>query len=643
MLASLTQKSKMPIQEEFLKNLPLSPGVYLMMDRKGKVLYVGKAAQLRNRVRSYFVKGGDERPRIPHLIRRVESVRTILTETEKEALILENNLIKQHRPPFNVCLRDDKSFFSLRLNVSHPFPRLTLVRTQRVKPDGERYFGPYSSARDARITLRFIRRLFPLRQCTERQLETCKRPCLNCQMKRCLCPCAGRVDREEYGRMVKGVTLLLQGKAEDLIKSLKHEMEDAAKNLRFEEAARIRDRLYSIERTLEAQNVSFFHLKDLDVAGLVSEEPDLFAVAILSFRKGNLLSKESFLIRNPALDEEEVLASAIKQYYGSGGLVPKEVLVSRLIEDSDPIEAWLSDLRGNRVTIRVPSRGQGARLMNLALKNALDALLGEKQKDTLAGALERIAKKLHLGEPPHIIEGYDISNIAGTEPTGVKVSFKEGKSDKSAYRTYKMRDFSNQDDPGMIHQTLSRRVKHVDDDPMPDLFLIDGGKSQLNAAVAALHEQLGPAAPPVVGIAKARSEGEEERFYLFNRKNPVVFPRGDPGLMLLMRVRDESHRFAHASHTKRRQKTVIRSALDDVPGIGPKKRQVLLARFGSVKNLLATADEEIADVAGITSKDVQNLRAHFARVAAEGTESQEPGQGDEGAQGTVFSWEETAT
>lgn len=610
----------MPVDEEFLKNLPSAPGVYLMTDRKGKVLYVGKAANLKNRVRSYFVKGGDERPRIPHLVQRVETVRTILTETEKEALILENNLIKQHRPRFNVMLRDDKSFFSLKLNVSHPFPRLTLVRTQRIKPDGERYFGPYSSARDARITLHFILKLFPLRQCTERQLATCKRPCLNCQMKRCLCPCSGQVDREEYARMVHGVSLLLQGKSEDLIESLKHEMDVAARDLRFEEAARIRDRLSAIERTLEAQNVSFFHFKDQDVIAVLSGEADLFVVAVLSFRKGNLLSGESFVIRNAALDEEEVLASSIKQYYGSGAFLPKEVLVSHFIENPEPVEAWLSEMRGNKVTIRVPARGQGTKLMSLALKNAHDALMREKHKDSLNKMGERVAARFHLADPPRVIEGYDISNIAGSDPVGVKVSFKDGKPNKSAYRRYKIRGFPDQDDPGMIHQTVTRRIGHRDEDPLPDLFLIDGGKSQLNAAVAALNEQIGSEAPPVAAIAKAREEGEQERFYLPGRKNPVLFPRGDSGLMLLMRVRDESHRFAHLSHTRQREKTVIRSELDKVPGIGPKKSQRLLTTFGSVKAILAASDEEIANVRGVSEKDVDRIRTYFATYEkADGT------------------------
>ncbi len=616
----------MPIDEEFLRSLPQSPGVYLMRDAGDKVLYVGKAGNLRNRVRSYFVKGGDERPRVQYLLKHVDSIGTILTDTEKEALILENNLIKQHRPKYNVNLRDDKSFFSLRLNVSHPFPRLTLVRTQKIRPDGERYFGPYSSATDARITLKFILRLFPLRQCTERQLATNKRPCLNCQMKRCLCPCAGRVDQEEYARMVDRVTLLLQGRSEDLVHSLEAEMERAAGDLRFEEAARIRDLLAAIRRTLEVQNVSFFHLKDQDSIAVVSGEPDLYAVGVISFRRGKLLSGESFFFRNQALDEEEVLTSAIKQYYGAGGFVPKEVLLSRPIENAELIETWLSELRKNKVTVRVPARGQGARLISLALKNASSTLERETRADRDGNALARIASRLKLPAIPLLIEGYDISNIAGVDPVGVKIAFRDGKPDKSLYRKFKMKGFTDQDDPGMIFQTLSRRLKHKDRDPLPDLFLIDGGKSQLNAAVLAIREHLGENAIPVAAIAKARND-DQDKVFLPQRKNPVNFPQGDPGLMMLMRVRDESHRFVHAFHTKTRNITVIRSRLDDVPGIGPMKRDALLKTFAGVKELLAATDEEIRKAPGITSRDVQRLRGHFGNPGEEQTESldEEPG------------------
>ena len=289
------------------------------------------------------------------------------------------------------------------------------------------------------------------------------------------------------------------------------------------------------------------------------------------------------------------------------------MLISRPIEQPELIEAWLSDMRGNKVSIRVPTRGQGARLIALAMKRTRTTRSErEKQKQTVEKVLERIAARLHLPHPPASIEGYDISNISGSEPVGVKVSFLNGQPDKSGYRRYKIRGFYDQDDPGMIHQTITRRVAHRDEEPLPDLFLIDGGKSQINAAVAALREQLGEKVPPVAGIAKAREQGEEERFYLPGRKNHVTFPKGDPGLMLLMRVRDEAHRFVNTFHRKRRTKTLIRSALDDVPSIGPKKRQALLEAFGSVKAMLAAPDDHIANVPGISTKDVERIRAHFS-------------------------------
>ncbi len=590
-----------------------------MIDSRGKVIYVGKAANLRNRVRSYFVKSGDDRLKIPILVSKVKSIQTILTETEKEALILENNLIKQHRPKFNVDLRDDKSFFSIRLDTKHDFPKLSLIRTQKIKPDNSRYFGPYSSAGDAKVTLKFIYKLFPLRQCTDRHFATCKRPCLNCQMNKCLCPCAGKVDKEEYGRMIDAVTLLLSGKAQDLIYTMEREMETAARDLRFEEAARIRDRINSVQRTLEKQNVSFFHLKDQDVIGVMAQEEDKFIVEALSFRQGNLLSADSHFFTNPALEPQEVLASFINQYYSAGAFVPKEILISHPVENMELIGDWLSDLRGNRVNVRVPVKGQGAKLMALALKNANAAIMREKQKDAMDNVAQTIKAKLKLPITPKIIEGYDISNISGKEPIGVKISLKNGKPHKPAYRVFKMRGFENQDDPGMIHQTITRRINHRDEDPLPDLFLIDGGKSQLNAAYKALSESLGQSAPPVAAIAKARQENVQDRIFIPNRKNPINFKQNDPALMLLMRVRDESHRFANTTRSKSHGRAVIKSALDNVNGIGPKKREALLKAFGSVKSLLQASDDEILAIKGVNKKDAQNIRQALAR-----DEQQEP-------------------
>lgn len=605
----------MPVDEKLLQTLPTSPGVYLMEDKNQKIIYVGKASNLRHRVRSYFSKSGDERIKVRFMIERVENIRTILTRTEKEALILENNLIKEHRPKYNVNLRDDKSFFALRLNISHEFPRLSLIRTQRIESDGEKYFGPYSSARDARVTLHLIRKLFPLRQCTDRQLKTCTRPCLNCQMKRCMCPCTGNVDPDEYRRMVNSIVLLLEGKSDEFTRYLQSQMQDAVNNLRFEEAARLRDRLASVKRTLEIQSVAFFHQKDQDVVALETGESDTFAVAFLSFRKGNLISEESFVFKSSTLEKNEILTSALKQFYGSGASVPKEVFVSSEIEQQDLLEAWLSDLRGSKVVIRIPIRGEGRRLMGLALKNAENALLREKQKDSLKKLLERISTKLDLGIFPHLIECYDISNFAGNEAVGAKVSFLDGKPNKTGYRKFTIRDFQDQDDPGMIYQTISRRLQHSEEDPLPDLMLIDGGKSQLNAAVSALQTMLSSKRIKVASIAKPVKEGETDKIYVPNRKNPVTFKKGDSSLLLLMRIRDEAHRFVLSFHKNCRKKKLIRSSLDQIPGIGPARQKLLLNFFGSVKGLLEASDDQIKSFSGISETEIRRIRDELKKIS----------------------------
>jgi excinuclease ABC subunit C len=605
----------MPVDETFLKTLPTSPGVYLMEDAAGTVIYVGKAANLRNRVRNYFSKTGDERPKVRFLVQQIANIKTILTDTEKEALLLENNLIKEHRPKYNVNLRDDKSFFSLRLNLSHTYPRLTLIRTQKIKADGAKYFGPYSSAHDARITLSLIRRLFPLRQCSDRQIATTRRPCLNCQMNRCMCPCTGTVDTAEYRRMVENVSLFLEGKNEELIRTLKKDMDTASEDLRFEEAARIRDCLYAVDRTLQRQNVSFFHFKDQDVFAILEEPQDTYVAEILSFKKGNLLSEQSYIIRNSTLEYHEILASAIKQFYHNSSVVPPEIIVSRSLEGQEVIESWLSDIRGSRVIIKAATRGTNARLIRLAMKNAGMALDREEQKRQAANALDRLAGKLKLVNPPKLIECYDISNISGSEAVGGKVAFLEGKPLKSAYRKFRIRDFQDQNDPGMIHQVILRRINHADKDPLGDLLIIDGGKSQLNAAVEALKSLHPDSRPRVISIAKARSPEEYDRIYEPNRKNHLNFAKGDSCLLAVMKIRDEAHRYAHSFHTDRRNKSALRSVLENVPGIGKRKSTTLLKTFGSLKSILEAKDEILNKVPGISPNDIKRLREHFLENA----------------------------
>ncbi|MCL5123226.1 MAG: excinuclease ABC subunit UvrC [Deltaproteobacteria bacterium] len=587
-----------------------------MEDRNGKVIYVGKAANLRNRVRNYFSKSGDERPKIRFLVQHISSIKTIVTETEKEALLLENNLIKKHRPKYNVSLRDDKSFFSLRLNVSHDYPRLTLIRTQKIKPDNEKYFGPYSSARDARVTLHLIRKIFPLRQCSDRQIATAKRPCLNYQMNRCMCPCAGKVDPKEYRRMVESVILFLEGKSEELTNNLKKEMEKASKELQFEEAARLRDQLYAIERTLQKQNVSFFHFKDQDVFVVLELPENAYVVEILSFKKGNLLAEESYIIKNSTLDEHEILTSSIKQFYDDTTYVPPEIIVPRRLESEEIIESWLSDLRGSKVNISTALRGPKARLIQLALKNAYVASEREKQRKSKENALDRLAAKLRLDSPLKLLECYDISNISGVEPVGVKVAFMDGKPLRSAYRKFRIRDFDDQDDPGMIYQVISRRITHREDDILGDLLVIDGGKSQLNAAMEALKNLPEGQRPPVISIAKGRGPDDIDKIYLYTRKNPLTLPKGDGCLLAIMKIRDEAHRYAHSFHTNRRIKSVIRSDLVDVPGIGPKKGAALLNIFGSLKGVLMATEEQLTGVPEITSKDARQIIEYFKRANA---------------------------
>ncbi len=602
----------MAIDEQFLNTLPTSPGVYIMEDARGTVLYVGKAGNLRSRVKNYFTPGADERPSVKFLVQKIHTIRTILTDTEKEALILENNLIKEHRPRYNVRLRDDKSFFSLRLDNANPFPRLTLIRTQRIKKDGAKYFGPYTSARDARITLNLLLKLFPLRRCSERQFRTSTRPCLNFQMKKCLSPCTGRLTSEEYGRIVRNAVMFLQGNVEDLVEQLRRDMEDASANLRFEEAARIRDQLNAVKRTIEAQNVAFFHNKDQDVLALIEPEDSLYIMTVLSLRRGSLMSEESFVIRNHTLERAEILSSALRQYYHGESSIPSEIILSEPLDQKELIESWLTGMKGGRVTIKVPARGQWMRLIAIALKNANNAYEREKQRTSAIAILQSIARKFGLSNTPLVIEAYDISNTAGMRPVGVKVSFIQGKPNKSQYRKYRIKGFTDQNDPAMIHQVVSRRIARQENDPLPDLMLIDGGKSQLNAAAGALKTYRDALQVSLVAIAKGKSDGESDCFYVPKRKNPIVCKPNDPVLLFLMKVRDEAHRFAHAYHTKLRGQAIQESWLDAVPGIGPKKKQALLKSFGSVKKLLESSDEAILAVNGIGKKDLERLRLYSA-------------------------------
>jgi excinuclease ABC subunit C len=526
-----------------------------MLDARGKILYVGKAKDLRARLHNYALEGGDGRPQIPHMLNRLASVRCIVTSSEKEALLLENTLIKEHRPPFNIFLRDDKEYLLLRIDRREEFPRPDLVR--RVAKDGALYFGPYSSARGIRETLRVLFRFFPLCSCSRKKFRTRTRPCLNHQMGRCAGACAGLISREEYLPIVDDAVRFLRGNYRDLLKRWKAEMTALGKGMRFEEAARLRDRISIVEKTLVRQRVVRTVPGDVDAVGWFREGNEGTA-AILHIREGRLSDAHSFHFR-AAGEEGEAISSFLLQHYSEGVYFPGEILLPREIPDPKPVASLLSDRAGNPVAVRTPGKGERARLVELANRNAAEANRMRKEKEADYERLSaRLASLCRLPQPPVRIEGFDISTMGGGEPVGSMVTFVGGKAVKKWYRKFAVRGITGQDDFAMMGEVVRRRFGHDEDfGGMPDLVLIDGGKGQLASALAAMNVA-GYGSVPVISLAKERSRGgrtvSHERIFLPGRKNPVVLTPHDPALLLLMRIRDEAHRFALSFHRARRAK-----------------------------------------------------------------------------------------
>lgn len=540
------------------KTFPRAPGAYIMGDGRGKVLYVGKAKDLRARVRSYAVPGGDGRPGIPNLIGRVREIRCIVTATEKEALLLENTLIKRHHPPFNIVFRDDKEYLLLRIDRNEEFPRPELVR--RAARDGATYFGPYSSARGIRETVRELLRLFPLCSCTRRKFASRTRPCLNYQMGKCLGACAGLVERERYLPVVDDAVRFLRGEYRGLLATWKKEMAALSGGMRFEEAARIRDRIAVVSKTLARQRVVRTVEGDVDAVGWHRDGASVTA-AVLYVRSGRLTDAHHrhFRWEGP---EEEAMGSFLLQHYGEDAFFPAEILLPFPVDDRAAISSALSERAGRPVAVRVPLRGERARLVDLAGKNAREGARMRREKDEAYERLaERMAALFALPGPPARIEGYDISNFSGKEAVGSMVAFLGGKPAKKWYRKFTVRGVPGPDDFAMMEEVVRRRFAHDEDfGGMPDLVLIDGGKGQLSSAAAAMRAA-GRGDVPILSLAKERVRGGEkifrERVFLPGRKNPLHLPPNDPVLHLLMRVRDEAHRFAVTFHRVRRSRRVF--------------------------------------------------------------------------------------
>ncbi len=607
--------------EEKLQNLPDSPGVYIMKDAKGHVIYIGKALSLKNRVRSYFQKGSKgEKTEI--MVRQIVDLETIVTHTELEALALEANLIKKHRPKYNIILRDDKNYPYLRFDTRSDYPRLEVVR--RLKKDGALYYGPYVPAGGMWETLALIRRTFPIAPCKiEFKAERPGRPCIQFQIGRCVAPCSGEADKVLYQDMVNQVRLFLEGKNRDLLDMLKKRMEEASENMEYERAAELRDRISKIEGALEKQKIISSGFENQDVIGTAFEggRADIQALFI---RNGMLLGRKDFFLDDVrGMTEEEVLNDFLRQFYSKEMIVPQEILLPLEMVDRGVFEGWLTEKRGGKVEVLVPQRGRKRELVQMASDNAAQSLreqmLSRRSKERI---LMRLQEELGLKNLPRRIEAFDISTIQGTESVASMVSFENNMPDKRNYKKFKIKTVEGQDDFASMAEVIRRRyTKAKEEGTLPDLVLIDGGKGQLNAALDVLTE-LGIEGPDAIGLAKARS-GEEgtdrefERVFLPGVDEPVILEPTSATTHLVARARDEAHRFAITYHRKLREKRAVHSELDDIPGIGEARKKALLRHFGSIENIRQAAVEELAAAPGMTNKAAEEIVAFYKKKLVE--------------------------
>jgi len=619
--------------EDKLATLPAQPGVYLLKDKHGKVIYVGKAKSLRSRVRSYF-RGGDERVQVRFLVQKVTDLETLITASDKEALILENNLIKQYKPRYNIRLKDDKSYVSVKVTVQQEWPRILVTR--KIVKDGSRYFGPFSSAAGVRETLDTIRKVIPLRTCSDGVFRNRSRPCLEYQIKRCLAPCCLPVDPDVYQRHLREATLLLEGKSPLLVRQLRQEMAAAAAALRFEEAARLRDQIRAIEKTQEPQQVLSHRGGEQDIWGIY-REGGFIEAQVLFVRNGKLTGNQAYQLDDFEFDDHEVLAELLTQFYQGDRYVPDEILLPIELEDADARTEYLSEKRGRRAEVLRPQRGDKVRLLAMAAGNAQQGFRARQDADHQhERMMEELRTRLHLRNAPKRIECFDISNIQGTLAVGSMVTFDEGLPDKNRYRRFRIKAVTGADDFAMMYEVLKRRFERARaENEYPDLLVVDGGIGQLNVAISVLQE-LGIGEVDAVGLAKMRVERDaratevqrsEERVFLPGRKNPVVLRRNSTALFLLQRVRDEAHRFAITYHRTLRAKERLRSVLDDIPGVGAARRKRLLRHFGSLRRIRAANVAELAEVSGISTALAEEIRKQLGGTAdsttpePDGTES----------------------
>ncbi len=597
--------------EQRARQLPDGPGVYWFEDASGRVLYVGKAISIRKRVRSYTRQRLQD-ARLLMMLEAASHIDFIVTKDEVEALILEMNLIKRHRTPFNVRLRDDKHYPYLRVTLEETFPRVLIAR-RRSQP-GSRYFGPFTRAGAVHETLRLARRFFPQRLCSNRTFAQATRPCLNYQIKRCPAPCVGKIDKDSYRSICDDLMLFLSGRHADLAKQLGEKMEEAAESMEFEEAARLRDQLQALQEVTGSQ----------PVVAQGGTESDVFAVArrgdegcgqVFWIREGKLVGRETFWLTGvEGSSQPDMLTALVKQYYAQATMVPPEVIVGCELEDTTTIAAWLRQLRGKKVTVIRPQRGSRRQLLEVAQENAEFTLqsaypVEEMQRRRVEGALSQLADYLELEEVPYRLECFDVSNLHGTDAVASMVVFEGGKPRKDQYRKYRIRTVEGADDYAMLKEAMQRRYRRLLQGERrhkntPDLVVVDGGKGQLHAALE-VFDQLGISLP-VMGLAK-----RDEAIYLPEHSEPLRLQESDPALYLLQRLRDEAHRFAVNYHRQLRGAKSLRSRLEDVPGVGPRRRAALLRHFGSVEAVRVSEVEEIAALPGMNRQVAQVVKEYL--------------------------------
>jgi len=612
--------------KEQLSSIPAKPGVYLLKDESGKVIYVGKAVNLRSRVRSYFHASANHSPKTHYLRQEIADLDFIVTASEVEALILECNLIKKYQPRYNVRLKDDKRYPYIKITWQEPYPRIYTVR--QMQNDGAKYYGPFTATWAVSQTLDLLRKIFPYLTCKREITGQDRRPCLYYHISRCPGPCIGAVSQEEYRAQVSQICRFLEGKAEEIIDDLRTQMLAASERLEFERAAALRDQIVALERVIERQRIVSSDLRDEDVIALARQDGDA-CVQVFFIRRGKLIGREYFVLEGTAdEDDRQIMTSFVKQFYNKAAYVPPEILLQSEIDEAAIIQSWLRSKRGTGVTLKVPRRGQKKDLVQMAAENAAETLAHLRAQWLLdegksVEALTELQKHLELARPPARIECYDISNIQGQAATGSMVVFVKGMPRKSDYRRFQIRSVKGADDYAMMQEVLRRRLRRATSSPelqaerkgstheeawaiLPDLIVIDGGKGQLNAALEVLDEYGLREAVSVVGLAK-----EREEIFVPGHPDPILLPRGSRGLSLMQHIRDEAHRFALQYHRHLREKKTLLSTLEEIPGIGPRRRQALLKHFGSLESIREATVEELMAVPGMSRRAAEQVKEYL--------------------------------